>query len=120
MAYCPEKIEGFKKSYELDKIIIEKVNSLEQSENSPESILLKYWNSSDLLSLVKSELSTFIVGIQNQVINEEYLKDMVVLAEYRKSLFRKRDLNEFLSTTSQLGINPSEHSFDKNGNIIKF
>lgn len=117
--YCPEKIDGFEKNYELDSILIEKINSAEQPENTPEAVLLKYWNSSDLLNLVKSELSTFIMGIQNQVNNENYLNDLVVLAEYRKTLFRKRDLNEFLSTTSQLGINPSEHSFDKNGSIIK-
>ncbi|MDO5980569.1 hypothetical protein [Flavivirga spongiicola] len=117
MKYCPDEINT-NEEYALDKVIIKKIESSESNQDSPESELIRYWTSPDLLGLVKSELDIFMRGIQEKVVDKNYLKNLVILAEYRKSLFRKRKLNEFVSTISQLGTSNTPLTLTKIGKIV--
>jgi len=91
---------NLKNNGDLERVFVSKIFESDHGSNTPESEFIELWNSEDLLLSIKNKLTLFFQNIQNNLSDREYSIKLLKLAEYRKQEFRKRDLSEFKSTTS--------------------
>ncbi len=82
------------------------------------SILFDYWNEPNLLSRSKSELNRFLEKLSAKIGLRDGVVDIMKLAESRKSKFRKRDLNEFRSTTSHSAIEIGDWRMNSDAEVV--
>lgn len=113
--YCPVNLN---EGESLETLFVSSVEQANASEDSEEAEFLSYWHEANLLERIQADLARFFFGIQDFVSSASGVTLLVKLAEFRKSFFRKRLLNEFRSTTSQLGkALGGEMTISKNGII---
>lgn len=98
--YCPVDLSEGKS---LEALFISSIKQANAFEGSAEAEFLSYWHEPNLLERVHEDLYGFFSGIQDFVSSAGGVTLLVRLADFRKSLFRKRILDEFCPTTSRLG-----------------
>ena len=111
--YCPVDLN---EGESLESLFISSIEQVNAIQGSAEAEFLSYWHEANLLERIHDDLSGFFFGIQDFVSSAGGVTLLVKFAEFRKCLFRKRLLNEFRSTTSQLGkVLGGEVVIGKNG-----
>ncbi len=98
--HCPAELEDGRL---MDDFFVRQAAAAADAGGVAEAEFLSYWNTPDLFTRMHDELAAFFEGVQKTVMAPEGVVQLVQLAEWRKLLFRKRELNEFASTTSMLG-----------------
>jgi hypothetical protein len=116
--YCPDAVTLGSNGFPLDQVFIQNISTGMHAPGSPEAEFLAYWGAPDIVAVAKAEIATFSKNIQQQVSNESYMRQLILLAEFRKEEFRKRKLAEFASTLSKVESTISKFVMAKNGEIL--
>ena len=121
LKYCPKQLTIENEASNFEELWIKAIRTAAAQKGSPESEFLSYWDDTDLLSRVQTELHSFFDNIQRNLADPAYIINLLKLAEYRKDFYRIRkldDLDEFKSTTSRIDTDNGIWQMDKEGKII--
>jgi hypothetical protein len=109
LRYFPDSTTIGSAGAALDRIVIDAIREVDAPDRSPESALLKLWDTTDLVEQAIRTLASYATAIARRLQTQAGVDDIVDLAESRRHAFAsKRSLAEFNSTLAH-GRRPPEH-----------
>ena len=109
LKYMPSQVDIGNQGNALEKQFLANIQSTTHAPGSPESEFLKNWQVEEWQEAFPKRIQEYLKNVQNLLKQEEGMYQVMELADYRKSEFKKTKLAEFDLTFSQITQNKPTH-----------